>query len=51
VPIESIAFAAGQLLGFGAAIEVLSPEALRAELKTRAESVAALYGTSNAVRT
>jgi len=44
VPIESIEFAAGQLLGFGAAIEVLAPDALRAELRKRAETVAALYG-------
>jgi len=43
VPIESIAFAAGQLLGFGAAIEVLSPDTLRAELKARAAAVAELY--------
>lgn len=43
VPIESIEFAAGQLLGFGAAIEVVAPAALRAELKKRAEAVAALY--------
>jgi len=44
VPIESVDFAAGQLLGFAAAIEVLAPAALRAELKERAEAVTALYG-------
>lgn len=44
VPIESVDFAAGQLLGFAAAIEVLAPAALRAELKKRAEAVATLYG-------
>jgi len=43
VPIESVAYAAGQLLGLGATVEVLAPEALRAELKRRAEAVAALY--------
>ncbi len=43
VPIESVEFAAGQLLGFGTAIEVLSPETLRTELKKRAEMVVALY--------
>jgi predicted DNA-binding transcriptional regulator YafY len=43
VPIESVAYAAGQLLGLGAAVEILAPETLRAELKRRAEAVAALY--------
>jgi len=43
VPIESVAYAAGQLLGLGATVEVLAPEALKAELKRRAEAVAALY--------
>lgn len=43
VPIESVAYAAGQLLGLGAAVEVIAPDALRAELKGRAEAVAALY--------
>ncbi|WP_019832356.1 helix-turn-helix transcriptional regulator [Sphingomonas sp. PR090111-T3T-6A] len=43
VPIESIGFATGQLLGFGATVEVLAPEALRASLKTRAEAIVALY--------
>jgi len=43
VPIESVDFAAGQLLGFGATIEVLAPGALRMELKRRAEALAALY--------
>jgi predicted DNA-binding transcriptional regulator YafY len=43
VPIESVEFAAGQLLGLGASVEVLAPEALRVELKRRAEAVAALY--------
>jgi len=43
VPIESVAYAAGQLLGLGAAVEILAPEALRTELKRRAEAVAALY--------
>jgi len=43
VPIESVAYAAGQLLGLGATVEVLAPEALKAELKRRAETVAALY--------
>jgi predicted DNA-binding transcriptional regulator YafY len=43
VPIESVDYAAGQLLGFGDRIEVLAPEALRAELRRRAEVVAGLY--------
>jgi len=43
VPIESIGYAAGQLLGFGTAIEVLAPDALRAELRKRAEAVVARY--------
>jgi len=43
VPIESVGYAASQLLGLAAAVEVLAPEALRAELKARAEAVAALY--------
>jgi predicted DNA-binding transcriptional regulator YafY len=44
VPIESIDFAAGQLLGFGDMIEVLVPQALRDELGRRAAAVASLYG-------
>ena len=43
VPIESAGFAAGQLLGLGTWVEVLSPDALRAELKQRAAAIAALY--------
>jgi predicted DNA-binding transcriptional regulator YafY len=43
VPIESVGYAAGQLLGFGATIEVLAPDVLRTELKERAEALAALY--------
>ena len=43
VPIESVGYAAGQLLGLGAMVEVIAPEALRSELKRRAEAVAALY--------
>lgn len=43
VPIESIGYAGGQLLGFGTAIEVLAPDALRAELRKRAEAVVARY--------
>lgn len=43
VPIEGIGYAAGQLLGFGTAIEVLAPDALRAELHKRAEAVVARY--------
>jgi predicted DNA-binding transcriptional regulator YafY len=43
VPIESIGYAAGQLLGFGATIEVLAPAALRAELRERAKMLASLY--------
>lgn len=43
VPIESVAHAAGLLLGFADDIEVLSPPALRAELKRRALAVTKLY--------
>jgi predicted DNA-binding transcriptional regulator YafY len=43
VPIESVEHAASQLLGLGAEMQVLAPEALRTELKRRAEAVAALY--------
>ena len=43
VPIESVEFAAGQLLGFGDLIEILSPEALRLELTRRAAAVLSLY--------
>ena len=43
VPIESIAHAAGLLLGFADEIEVLAPAELRAELARRAARVAALY--------
>ena len=43
VPIESVAFAASQLLMLGDAVEVLEPKALRAEIATRARRVARLY--------
>jgi predicted DNA-binding transcriptional regulator YafY len=43
VPIESVEHAASQLLSLGAEMQVLAPEALRTELKRRAEAVAALY--------
>jgi predicted DNA-binding transcriptional regulator YafY len=43
VRIESLNFAAGQLLGFSDTVEVLAPEALRSELRRRAAAVAALY--------
>ncbi len=43
VPIESVGYAAGQLLGLGATVEVIAPAALKTELKRRAEAVAALY--------
>jgi predicted DNA-binding transcriptional regulator YafY len=43
VPIESVAHAAGLLLGFGDDIEVLAPAALREELKRRAQALLALY--------
>jgi predicted DNA-binding transcriptional regulator YafY len=46
VPIESIGFAAGQLLGFGDTIEVLGPVALRHELGQRAAAILSLYGGS-----
>jgi predicted DNA-binding transcriptional regulator YafY len=40
---ESISHAAGMLLGFGIDIEVIAPEALRAELAARARAVSDLY--------
>jgi predicted DNA-binding transcriptional regulator YafY len=43
VPIESVAHAAGQLMGFGDDIEVLAPASLREELKRRAQALLALY--------
>jgi predicted DNA-binding transcriptional regulator YafY len=43
VPIESVAHAAGLLLGFADEIEVLAPPALRARLALLAGRVAALY--------
>jgi predicted DNA-binding transcriptional regulator YafY len=43
VPIESIAHAAGLLLGFADEIEVLEPAELRQELADRAARVASLY--------
>ena len=44
VTIEDLSHAASLLLGFGADIEVLAPEALREELKRRAQAVLSLYG-------
>jgi len=44
VDIEGVDHAAGLLLGFGDAIEVVSPPDLRAALRRKAEAVAALYG-------
>ena len=41
--IESVPHAAGLLLGFASEVEVLSPEALRKEMRLRAKRVAALY--------
>jgi predicted DNA-binding transcriptional regulator YafY len=46
VPIESIEFAAGQLLGFGATIEVLEPDGLRLEMQRRANALLELYRDS-----
>lgn len=43
VPIETVAHAAGLLLGFADEIEVLAPAELRAELARRAACVASLY--------
>ena len=43
IPIESIAYAARQILQLGAQVEVLEPTALRRELHERAEAIAALY--------
>lgn len=44
VPIEGASHAAGLLLGFGDAIEVVSPPALRQALARMAAAVTALYG-------
>lgn len=43
VPIESVAHAAGLLLGFADEIEVVEPPELRRELRDRARRVVALY--------
>jgi predicted DNA-binding transcriptional regulator YafY len=43
IPIESIAYAAQQILRLGAQAEVLEPAALRRELVERVEAVAILY--------
>jgi predicted DNA-binding transcriptional regulator YafY len=43
VPFESIAHAAGLLIGFGGDIEVLAPQSLREELRQRAQALLALY--------
>jgi predicted DNA-binding transcriptional regulator YafY len=43
VPFESIAHAAGLLIGFGNDIEVLAPQGLREELRQRAQALLALY--------
>ncbi|HWE46756.1 MAG TPA: YafY family protein [Caulobacteraceae bacterium] len=45
VVIESVGYAASLILGFGAAIEVVSPPALRDEIVERAKSVAKLYAS------
>jgi len=47
VPIESISFAASQLLGFGDMIEVLAPQALRDELGRHGAAIASLYAAPN----
>lgn len=46
IPIESIAHAAGLLLGFRDRIEVLAPDELRAELRASAARIATLYSQS-----
>ena len=46
VPIESVAHAAGLLLGFGDEIEVIEPPTLRRELARRAAKVVRLYGAA-----
>ncbi|PSJ38293.1 helix-turn-helix transcriptional regulator [Allosphingosinicella deserti] len=47
IPIESIGFAAGLLLGFGDEIEVIAPQALRTELAERAARVQKLYAEAD----
>ncbi|QAY77497.1 YafY family protein [Sphingosinicella sp. BN140058] len=47
VPIESVGYAAGLLLGFADEIEVLAPLALRNELAARAGRVQALYRSAD----
>jgi len=46
VPIESVEFASGQLLGFGTDVEVLKPRALRREMRKRASAIVDLYRTT-----
>ena len=50
VPIESVAFAAGQLINLGADAEVLAPLPLRAELKRTARRLVALYARGAGAR-
>lgn len=44
IPIESLAHAAGLLLGFGNRVEVLAPAALREEMRRSAVELVELYG-------
>ncbi|MDL5160331.1 helix-turn-helix transcriptional regulator [Actinomycetospora termitidis] len=46
LPFRSAGAAVGALLGFGAAVEVLGPVDVRAEMAARAAEVVALYGPS-----
>jgi predicted DNA-binding transcriptional regulator YafY len=46
--IESVPHAAGLLLGFDSDVEVLSPEALRQEIRVRAKGLTALYSRATA---
>ena len=45
VPIESVAHAHGELLRFGADLEVLAPPELRARVAATAASLVARYGS------
>ena len=50
IPIESVSHAAGELLKFGAEVEVIAPEALRAQLRTIGADLSALYAGAKPIR-
>jgi predicted DNA-binding transcriptional regulator YafY len=51
IPIESVSHAAGEMLKFGADVEVIAPEALRERLRDISADLGALYAQAKAPRT